>query len=395
MPTIRRRGPTSRIPGKPPTNAWRPRYRHRHDDEPFAPRGPPASHRGEPSVNPAESGSPRTTGAARAGYGARLMKALRSFTVRPSLPAELAALEELAFNLRWSWDDQTRDLFRWVDPDLWDASVHDPVRLLGLVSPRAARRPRPRRRLQAVPRRGPQRAAALPRRRPLVPGPGRQPARPRRLLLARVRHRRGRARSTRAASACWPATTSSRPATSACRSSASACSTATATSARASTPTAGSRSATPLLDPHVMALTPCDGVRVEVDLAGVPLRGPGVAGATSGGCRCTSSTPTSRRTPTTSARSPTASTAATPSTGCARRSCSASAASGPCRPSASRPRCSTPTRATPGSSAWSASASSSSSRASRSPRRSRRCGPGASSPPTPPCRPASTGSRSS
>jgi starch phosphorylase len=61
------------------------------------------------------------------------MKALRSFTVRPSLPAELNALEELAFNLRWSWDDQTRDLFRWVDPHLWDASVHDPVRMLGLV----------------------------------------------------------------------------------------------------------------------------------------------------------------------------------------------------------------------------------------------------------------------
>ena len=64
------------------------------------------------------------------------MKAIRSFTVRPSLPG-FAVLEELAFNLRWSWDDQTRDLFRWVDPDLWDASVHDPVRLLGLV-PRAA-----------------------------------------------------------------------------------------------------------------------------------------------------------------------------------------------------------------------------------------------------------------
>jgi starch phosphorylase len=71
------------------------------------------------------------------------MKALRSFTVRPSLPAELSALEELAFNLRWSWDDQTRDLFRWVDPDLWDASVHDPVRLLGLV---------PRERLDALAR---------------------------------------------------------------------------------------------------------------------------------------------------------------------------------------------------------------------------------------------------
>src|SRR4051794_26982856 len=64
------------------------------------------------------------------------MRALRSFTVRPSLPAELSALEALAMNLRWSWDEQTRDLFRWVDPEQWDASIHDPVRLLGLV-PRA------------------------------------------------------------------------------------------------------------------------------------------------------------------------------------------------------------------------------------------------------------------
>jgi starch phosphorylase len=69
------------------------------------------------------------------------MKALRSFTVRPSLPPELAALEELAMNLRWSWDVQTRDLFRWVDPDGWDATVHDPMRLLGLV---------PRERLDAL-----------------------------------------------------------------------------------------------------------------------------------------------------------------------------------------------------------------------------------------------------
>jgi starch phosphorylase len=63
------------------------------------------------------------------------MKALRSFTVRPSLPAELAPLEELAMNLRWAWDAQTRDLFRWVDPDAWDATVHDPVRLLSVVTP--------------------------------------------------------------------------------------------------------------------------------------------------------------------------------------------------------------------------------------------------------------------
>src|SRR2546423_5197926 len=62
------------------------------------------------------------------------MKALRSFTVRPSLPEELHTLEVLAMNLRWSWDDQTRDLFRWVDPEEWDASIHNPMRLLGHVS---------------------------------------------------------------------------------------------------------------------------------------------------------------------------------------------------------------------------------------------------------------------
>ncbi len=36
-------------------------------------------------------------------------------------------------NLRWSWDDRTQDLFRWVDPDAWEASGHDPIRLLGVV----------------------------------------------------------------------------------------------------------------------------------------------------------------------------------------------------------------------------------------------------------------------
>ena len=40
-------------------------------------------------------------------------------------------------NLRWSWDEPTRDLFRWVDKDAWEAMSHDPVRLLGQV-------PRPR-----------------------------------------------------------------------------------------------------------------------------------------------------------------------------------------------------------------------------------------------------------
>jgi starch phosphorylase len=61
------------------------------------------------------------------------VRALRSFTVRPKLPEPLAPLHELAMNLRWSWDERTRDLFRWVDPATWEVTGHDPVRLLGLV----------------------------------------------------------------------------------------------------------------------------------------------------------------------------------------------------------------------------------------------------------------------
>src|SRR3954466_8425395 len=61
------------------------------------------------------------------------MRVLRSFTVRAKLPAPLAPLHELAMNLRWSWDERTRDLFRWIDPDRWEVTGHDPVRLLGLV----------------------------------------------------------------------------------------------------------------------------------------------------------------------------------------------------------------------------------------------------------------------
>ena len=57
----------------------------------------------------------------------QVMKALRSFTVRPRLPEPLApAGARWRMNLRWSWDEQTRDLFRWVDPDRWDATSARP-----------------------------------------------------------------------------------------------------------------------------------------------------------------------------------------------------------------------------------------------------------------------------
>src|SRR5215217_3659045 len=69
-------------------------------------------------------------------YRSLPMRALRSFTVQPRLPERLAPLQALAMNLRWSWDDRTQDLFRWVDPDAWDATGHDPIRLLAVVDRR-------------------------------------------------------------------------------------------------------------------------------------------------------------------------------------------------------------------------------------------------------------------
>src|SRR3954469_22673959 len=61
------------------------------------------------------------------------MRALRSFTVRARLPEALAPLHELAMNLRWSWDERTRDLFRWLDPATRGIPGHDRIRLLSMV----------------------------------------------------------------------------------------------------------------------------------------------------------------------------------------------------------------------------------------------------------------------
>jgi starch phosphorylase len=54
------------------------------------------------------------------------VKAIRRFTVRTVLPAALGSLEELATNLRWSWNLPARSLFEQIDPALWESTGHDP-----------------------------------------------------------------------------------------------------------------------------------------------------------------------------------------------------------------------------------------------------------------------------
>ena len=62
------------------------------------------------------------------------MRPIRTFTVRPSLPEVLMPLQEIAYNLRWSWDHEAIDLFRRVDSKLWEQLEHNPVLMLGRVS---------------------------------------------------------------------------------------------------------------------------------------------------------------------------------------------------------------------------------------------------------------------
>jgi len=62
------------------------------------------------------------------------MQPIRTFNVSPSLPTRLEPLRRLAYNLHWDWNVETKDLFRRLDPDLWESSHHNPVLMLGTIS---------------------------------------------------------------------------------------------------------------------------------------------------------------------------------------------------------------------------------------------------------------------
>src|SRR5574337_620219 len=62
------------------------------------------------------------------------MYRLRTFTVVPAVPPPLSRLRELAFNLWWSWNGDAQDLFRRLDPDLWNYVSQNPVRFLAHIA---------------------------------------------------------------------------------------------------------------------------------------------------------------------------------------------------------------------------------------------------------------------
>ncbi|HEX6710227.1 MAG TPA: DUF3417 domain-containing protein, partial [Rubrobacter sp.] len=46
------------------------------------------------------------------------------------IPRRLERLPELAHNLFWTWQVEARELFERLDPELWEITEHNPVRLL-------------------------------------------------------------------------------------------------------------------------------------------------------------------------------------------------------------------------------------------------------------------------
>jgi starch phosphorylase len=57
-----------------------------------------------------------------------------AYEVTCDLPAALDPLKRLACNFRWTWDHETRDVFRNVDQDGWDKSEHNPILLLNSLN---------------------------------------------------------------------------------------------------------------------------------------------------------------------------------------------------------------------------------------------------------------------
>src|SRR5213595_528656 len=60
------------------------------------------------------------------------MPTYHTFNVIPTLPAALEPLREMVFNLWWTWEPSARRLFRHLDPELWNRTNHNPVRMLQL-----------------------------------------------------------------------------------------------------------------------------------------------------------------------------------------------------------------------------------------------------------------------
>lgn len=61
---------------------------------------------------------------------------LESDLIFTPIPERLKRLLDLAYNLWWVWHPEAQDLYRQIDPDLWELTYHNPVRFLREVRQR-------------------------------------------------------------------------------------------------------------------------------------------------------------------------------------------------------------------------------------------------------------------
>jgi len=67
-------------------------------------------------------------------FGGFFMYIIGKIRVTSVIPDKLARLKDIAYNLWWSWNSEAIDLFREIDPLLWDNLESNPVRFLQEVS---------------------------------------------------------------------------------------------------------------------------------------------------------------------------------------------------------------------------------------------------------------------
>ena len=60
--------------------------------------------------------------------------AWKECNVHATLPADLSKLQEIAYNLWWTWNGEAKDLFRYIDIEAWHRVNSNPVMLLNTIS---------------------------------------------------------------------------------------------------------------------------------------------------------------------------------------------------------------------------------------------------------------------
>ena len=61
------------------------------------------------------------------------MHILGKIKVTAELPEEISKLEDLAYNLWWTWNHEAVELFSMIDPELWEKTNKNPVHLLQVI----------------------------------------------------------------------------------------------------------------------------------------------------------------------------------------------------------------------------------------------------------------------